>query len=520
MKKVIFSLSIILSISISSCSKLIEESPKGFLNDKSLFQSEAGVQAVLTGCYESISTYYYMGVGYQQFLSLGSGAFWTSHAGSIPLANMTTQSTDALVNNTWSKSYTAINAVNGLIDGMKNSPVKEAVGNRVLGEGYFLRSVLYFNNARTWGAVPLRLKITSTSDLHVPRTPLEDVYAQIISDLEMAKKLLPVPGEQVVGRPHKWAAYSLLAKVYLTMAGNDPASIYWSKAHEEAIQVYNANVYKLVSPFKDLWDVNKENSKESIFELQFSMAGGSSNGLTQIFMPSSTIYTPNQASSPTSRIRAHKVTFDDFRNQYPDDPRINATFLYGDVPRKDGAILKIYPSSTGSQGYPYIFKYADPAWVASVSNSNFIYLRYADVLLMLAEIENELNGPAGAYKYINEVLTRARDANGNGIIETTEVSPANWEGMSKGEFRERIMQERRFELLGEVHEFYDTRRRGTDYLKAFFQHHNSHFLFNEKNDFKFPVDDASIKRLLLMPIPSDEINSNILIGVEHQNEGY
>lgn len=520
MKKIIFSLSVILSFTLASCTKLIEEAPKGFLNDKSLFQSEAGVQAVLVGCYESISTYYYFGVGYQQFLSLGSGAFWTSHSSSLPVAMMTAQSTDALVNNTWSKSYTAINAVNGLIDGMSTSPVKESVKNQVLGEGYFLRSLLYFNNVRIWGEVPLRLKITSSSDLNAPRAPLEEVYAQVIADLEQAKKLLPDPSAQVKGRPHKWAAYSLLAKVYLTLAGNDPSSPYWKKAYDEAIAVYNSGAYHLVPSFKDLWDVNKENSIESIFEIQFSMAGGSSNGLTQIFMPSNTIFTPNQASSPTSRIRAHKATFDDFVNQYPGDPRIDATFLYGDVPRRDGGILQIYPSSKGSQGYPYIFKYADPAWVASISNSNFIYLRYADVLLMLAEIENELNGPEGAYKYINEVLTRARDANGNGAIESTEIAPANWQGMSQEKFRSRIMQERRFELLGEVHEFYDTRRRGVPYLKAYFEHHNNHPLFNQTNDFKLPVDEASVRRLLLMPIPSDEINSNTLITADNQNYGY
>jgi hypothetical protein len=284
--------------------------------------------------------------------------------------------------------------------------------------------------------------------------------------------------------------------------------------------VYNANAYALARSFKDLWDPTKQNSTESIFELQYSMTGGATNGLTQIHMPSATIYTPNQASAPTSRIRAHKATFDDFRSQYPGDPRINATFLYGDLPKKDGTVLKVYPANTTTQGYPYIFKYADPAWVASVSNSNFVYLRYADVLLMLAEIENELHGPENAYKYVNAVLTRARDANGNAVMDAGETAPANWSGMSKEQFRERIMVERRIELLGETHEFFDTRRRGAAYLKAYFEHHNAHPSFNEANDFRFPVDEASVNRLLLMPIPSDEMNSNQLINASDQNPGY
>jgi len=304
------------------------------------------------------------------------------------------------------------------------------------------------------------------------------------------------------------------------MAGNDLSSPYWQKAYDEAIQVYNSNAYQLVRPYKDLFDVSKGNSTESIFEIQFSMVGGSSNGLTQIHMPSNTIYLPNQANSPTRRIRSHKVTFDDFINLYPGDPRIDATFLYGDIPRRDGTILKVYPNNMTSEGYPYIFKYVDPAWVASVSNCNFIYLRYADVLLMLAEIENELNGPAVAYKYINEVMARARDANGNGTTDADETSPANWSEMTKEEFRSRIMLERRIELLGETHEFFDTRRRGTEYLKLFYEHHNSHPLFNAVNDFLFPVDNASLTRLLLMPIPAGEINANELISPSEQNPGY
>jgi len=504
----------------SSCDSLIEEEPRGFINDQTLFDTEEGAQAALIGCYEGISTYYYFGVAYTQLLSLGSGAFWTNHAASLPIAQQTAQPTDALVNNVWRTSYTAINTSNVLITNIQNSPIKESTRNRIFGEGLFIRAMLYFNNVRIWGDVPLRLVPATSSNINLGRTPAAEVYEQIISDLEQAKLLMPEPQNQKKGYPNKWAAYALLAKVYMTMAGNDNGSPYWQKAYNEAIQVYNSQAYSLVRPYKDLFDVSKGNSTESIFEIQFSMVGGSSNGLTQIHMPSNTIYLPNQASSPTRRIRSHKVTFDDFVNLYPGDPRIDATFLYGDLPRRDGSILKVYPSNLTSEGYPYIFKYCDPAWVASVSNSNFIYLRYADVLLMLAEIENELNGPAGAYKYINELMARARDANGNGITDTNETSPLDWSGMTQEEFRNRIMLERRIELLGETHEFFDTRRRGIEYLRSFYEHHNSHPLFNAVNDFQFPVDNSSLTRLLLMPIPAGEINANDLISPADQNPGY
>lgn len=510
-----------ITIFIVSCKKMITENPRGFINNKTLFNTQSGATAGLIGVYERISTYYYFGIGYAQFLSLGSGAFWTNHTASLPVARQQAQATDALVNNTWREAYSAINSVNGFIDGMIESPLAEQIKKPILGEGYFIRALLYFNNVRIWGAVPLRLHQATSSEIMMERTPVDKIYEQIINDLEQAKTLMPNPQDQTKGRPHKYAAFALLSKVYITMAGNEQTSPYWEKARNEAIAVYNSNAYSLVRPLKDLWDVNKENSQESIFEVQFNMAGGSSNGLTQTFMPSS-ILLPNQKTSPLGRIRLHKSTFDDHVNTYPGDPRINIWYLHTSYQSNSGATNRLYPDplASASNGYPYILKYLDPAYIASVSNKNFVYMRYADLLLMLAEIENELNGPAGAYKYINEVLHRARDQNGNGNIDPGETLPSDWSGMAQAQFRERIMLERRIELIGEAHEFYDTRRRGEAYLKSYLEHHNQHPRFNVTNDWLFPTDDAAVKRLLLMPLPSDEINSNRLISPNDQNPGY
>ncbi len=196
----ILSFLIFMVLASLSCKKAIEESPKGFLNDKTLFQTEAGAQAVLTGCYEHIASYYYFGLGYSQFVSLASGAFWTNNTATLAIAKMTAQATDAADNTTWREAYGSINAVNGLLDGMASSPVKESVKNQVMGEGYFLRGVLYFNNVRLWGAVPLRLHITTSEDLYMARTPADQVYAQIIADLLKAKELLPAPAV-AGGRP-------------------------------------------------------------------------------------------------------------------------------------------------------------------------------------------------------------------------------------------------------------------------------------------------------------------------------
>ena len=86
MKSIKYFLAAVIIFLLPSCSDLIEEDPHGFINDQTLLNTEAGAQAALVGCYEGISTYYYFGVAYTQFLSLGSGALWTSHAASLPIA--------------------------------------------------------------------------------------------------------------------------------------------------------------------------------------------------------------------------------------------------------------------------------------------------------------------------------------------------------------------------------------------------------------------------------------------------
>jgi hypothetical protein len=127
---------------------------------------------------------------------------------------------------------------------------------------------------------------------------------------------------------------------------------------------------------------------------------------------------------------------------------------------------------------------------------------------MLAEIENELNGPANAYTYVNEVLKRARDTNGSAV-------PANWSGLSQDEFRNAIMKEYHFELLGEGQDFFISRRRGFDYFKTnYIDAHNTRA--DKSFDIIYPVDD----KVMLFPIPSSEIETNQQINGSDQNPGY
>ena len=97
----------------------------------------------------------------------------------------------------------------------------------VLGQAYFIRSLTYFNLVRIYGDIPLIITPVTTDNIHNARTPVNEIYTQIILDAEKALTLLPEYGLGQAGRPVKTAANMLLAKVYIQMAGNSTNSELW-----------------------------------------------------------------------------------------------------------------------------------------------------------------------------------------------------------------------------------------------------------------------------------------------------
>lgn len=525
MKNIYFSI-IFISTILAACADLLNEDTSSFLSSEVIYATNSGTEAALAGAYSGIAGYQYFPSGYLNLVSAASGAIFTNHAASKDLLTVTALSTNKYLNDTYEDIYTAINSANDVIYNVQNGGADEEVKNRVEGEARLLRSLSYFNLVRLIGGVPLRLVPTTSSTLHLPRASKDDVYEQIIHDLELASELLPEINP-VKGRPGRYAAHALLAKVYLTKADGIEGSPYWSLALAHAKEVYGK--YSLV-PLNELYDVRNRNTDESIIEVQLSVAAGRGSYWTRMIAPSNSNHTPKATANPYGRIRPTKYVFDVFQNRYPGDPRIEATFIYSSYLQRDNNTVVItYPDidakasarEQARQSFPYLRKFIDPDYTASGSDANFIYLRYADVLLMMAEAENEINGPDAAYQYVNEVLRRARES-----TNPPSDEPADWRGMTQEQFRSNIMQERMFELYGEQHEFFDLRRRGIRYLKNYFVAHNSHPKNNFStadvnfNDVLYPETDDFARRALLLPFPSGEINSNLEISIEDQNYGY
>jgi starch-binding outer membrane protein, SusD/RagB family len=520
MKNIKFLIAVVLiSVAAASCKKgFLEEVPYNFISSDALYKDEAGLEAAVNGCYGIMADYGGYGAGYLTWMTVGSGGYFTTQTPNNDMNTMTHTGLNLwLTNNSpWDQFYSAIKVANDIIVQAPKGGASLAAKNKAVGEAHFMRAMLYFNLVRMFGGVPIHTEIPTAETVYKPRASKDDVYALIIADLEKAKTLMTTTPS--VGRPSKWAAQALLGKVYIQMAGNQTAAQtpLWQKAKDELVPVVTSAGYVLQPTFGLLFNADNENTKESIIEIQYTISGGPQGQFTNFFAPNGSTLTPKAANGPFGRNRVNKDIFDRHRTQYPTDPRIDVSYVYGSFTRNIGGNVNVYPTvNNTNQGWPYIKKYIDPNYVATYSNRNFIYLRYADVLLSLAEAENEINGPANAYQYVNQVLLRARNS-----VTPAAATPADWSGMTQDQFRDRIMRERRYELIGECHLWHDVRRRGAAGLKAFFIEHNTHPTFNVAADKLYPIDDASVTKLLLMPIPEKEINTNPLINPQDQNPGY
>jgi len=520
--KTIFKLIVLITFCTSlfyACST--EESPST-LSKESVYTTESGLRAAINGVYSSATDYFGSTFIYHQLINQPSGTFiGYSGPDRAGLSALNITGDYVHINTYYASSYKVIGRANGVIVNVPNGETNEEILN-MLGQAYFLRAYTYFNLARTFGGLPLRLEPATAETLHIPRSSVEEVYAAVISDLEKAKQLLHDTGAQETGRPSNDAAKFLLAKVYMTLAGNNNGSEYWQKAHDEAIEVYGK--YSLVDNYYDLFgaeDGLANNSSEAIFEFQRN-GETHSTGIYQMFSP------PNYGNYKGWRkVRPNIDVVETHSSTYPNDPRYGATFIDEYPHIRTAKATVAYPNAAvtaskrnNAKGFPWIYKYTlkDKNATITGNNRNFVPYRYADLLLMLGEIENELGQTSTAITRVNEVLQRARNSYdptvGPGAGST---EPADWSGLSQEEFRIAIMKEYRFELLAEGHDFYNNRRRGWDWFRVnIIEFHNNYPVFKNNVDIKYPVDP----KIMLLPFPTSEINANNMISNEDQNSGW
>lgn len=527
----------------AGCDDFLVENPETSVSNTGVYNSLSSANAVLIGCYGQMQSYNCYSFNYLHVLSASSGMGVSIKQTDVNLTSMNVLPSDENVSNVYNGTYKTIMVANDIIKGMNTSLLPESVEkNRIHGEAYFIRALSYFNLVRLFGKVSLITEpVTSYENAHVPRTDVDRVYKQILFDLQKAWELLPEKADRAEGYPYKYAAKALRAKVYLTLAGNDENSEYWQLCYDDALDVMKNGGYKLVTPYTNLFGSPNKNNEESIFEIQFS-ATASEGRMTETTFPVGHELMdkiPTQGKS-WGKTRPNQIAFDQFDEK---DPRREASFVYEkyvniyEKGKKRNVWLYPSPASNadknsvfkkGDSEYAAWKKYYDPMMTALSTNANFVYMRYADVLLMLAEAANELpEHQSEAHIYLNMVLDRAADANGNGMRDESESVPAAIEeSVSKEELREIIFRERLKEFTGECDEWYTVRRRGESYLKKIMQEHNDKIdqIFPDGKlrtfVYKYNITDDNVKKNMLLPFPQDEITRNENISQEEQNFGY
>ena len=399
----------------------------------------------------------------------------------------------------WRQIYGAINQANIIIERIPQmTAVPQAVKNRYLGAAKFHRAFNHFNAARVWGSVPLMLAPMTdfAQAAAVTRAPIADVYAAIAADLEEAATLLPLRWPDSAtpddGRPTQGAAYAMLADAYMNMSGVLVNQNRWADAARAAKAVIDSGRYSLVPNFADLWLIRNKNGPEHIYSIQFQ--GTQRNLFTCQSRP---------MGIGVESCSNYWYSTDAFMNTFSNaDARKQPTFLtrvnvpLGCTTGAPGCTTYRYDTLPGffgdkrtrgvgfEQPMPYYGKFFDAN--GSIQNSqnqrtdlNWPIYRYAEVLLMLAEAENEANGPTGdAYNAINQVRRRA-------------TLPDLTAGLSQAQFRDSVHWERSWELAFESKRLFDLKRWGEFYNVL-------------KDD---PVAKIGVKPChVFLPIPQREID--------------
>jgi hypothetical protein len=462
MKKIFFIS--FLSLLFTSCSDNLDLVPQSALEQRNFLKSDRDAILAVNGVYatevdnESVVIAYLVDLASD---ASKSGATMLGGAGGS-LSTLLYDATNSYPYWAWAGSYYGITNANALIDALADptTAVSDGIRRRVSGEAQFLRAYHYFQIVPLFGEVPLVVSSDIDAGVGVERADVNDVYAQIVADLEAAARNLSEYrvnedySSEDQGRVTQQAAYGLLSKVYLYWAQTDGTVNVQAKLDSAVYYADKVTGYALEEDFHANWDKDNRYGKESLFAINYVISqesfGDGGNHLTHCAF----FTTYNDTLTP------HIVVSDrTFYDRFDDrDQRREASFLADvEVPRDQ---VEDY----GTHVYftlPRYQKYIDPKnREASAYNRelNATVLRYADVLLVKAEAINERDHApnAEAYEAINEVRRRAYKVgkydDGTATVGLNEVELSGLDYLS---FRKALRRERYYEFVYEQQRWYD-----------------------------------------------------------------
>lgn len=418
-------------------------------NSETFFNSEQDYQDALIGAYDLLQSSY-INVMLGEIASnntLAGGESAIDVPGIQEIDNMTQTPVNANLRDVWNWMFAGVNRANFLLEFKDKTDFPNR--NEVIAQATFLRAYYYFELVKFFGDVPLAVdkRLLFGDQNTVGRTPANEVYAQIELDLIFAASNLPITQAET-GRVTKGAAQALLGKVYLFQDKFDEAAAVLD-------QVIGSGTYSLLEDYASSFENSNENNAESVFEIQYSDIEGAGFGCLQC--------SEGNVAVGFNGIRNYNGPLFEsgFSFNVPTQETYDA-FTDDDL-RRDVAILNIVAFAEANQDFNngagvsftegfehtgfYNRKYIPRVGDTNIGDqnltnpNNYRAIRYADVLLLAAEAHNRGTGPdATALNYLNQVRVRA------GLASVTSTGAT---------LTDAIYNERRLELVGEGHHFFD-----------------------------------------------------------------
>lgn len=476
--------------------------------------------------------------------------------------------TQGVINDNYRGLYEIVARANSTLRLLATKPadVNAEDAKRITAETKFLRAHAYFSLKRNFNNTPM---VDETLDYGTGIEKVDntkDLYPMIEADMKFAYDNLPAT-QGSIGRVNKWAAAAYLGKIYLYQKKYSDAKTLFDAVIANGTNS-NGTKFALVSKYGDLFKASNDNNSESIFAVQQAANTGSvnnANGDGDLNYPYNT--GPNGPGNCCGFFQPSFELVNSFRTSDKGLPLLDGSYNNGDNQVKTdmgidskaaftpdaGSLDPRLDWSVGRRGIPYLDwqdhpgadwirnqpnggpyspkKYTyykadkgslqdNSSWTPGYTALNYTVIRYADVLLMAAEVEVEIGSLAKAQEYVNLIRTRASNADGfvtkagsPAAKYSIKIYDAPW--TSKDDAKAAVRMERKLELSGEGHRFFDLVRWEVDVVEL------NKFLTYEKK-FLGNTYGASAKyeaKHAILPIPQSQID---LVGpsILKQNPGY
>lgn len=449
MNKVKIITCVLFAIMLGSCSDFLELKHESNVGADDFNKNTDELFSSLMGCYNGMQGALYREWAVTELRSDNSrisvantSSALTDEIRQLDISNI--QSINELVDEYWIGNYHNISRCNVVL---RDFAVVENLDLRdnYKAEALFIRAYHYFNLVRLYGGVSLVTEpITAAEGKDLERSHPDDIYAQIISDLkeivdnDMLENVRP---DAELGRVTMLAVKTLLAKVYMTYYEVGSAEYLLAKPLLEGViaGVGSPQAAADLEPFADIFKIDNEMNKEIIFAVRYKSGNlGIGNRFGNEFAPSgSAAFVINGQGSSWN---------------YPSTSIVNAFNAEAGDLRKEISLADSYQMAGGvwKDDHPcrYVKKYINPVTIAFDGEGDWPIIRVADVLLLYAELVNEIDGPTvEAVKYVDMIRDRA------GLLPLATDKTSN-----RNSFRKALRNERRLELAFENHRWFDLLR--------------------------------------------------------------